>query len=124
MGEQERLTDAERTLLPHRSEPFPVKKLAWTRVRCRLEAARRARGLTQNALAEASGLGLATIRRHEAKSVKNPSLRVLVACALVLDVPLTALIDADDCEWHGAGAPGHWDDHDTETWMPPLLPPA
>jgi transcriptional regulator with XRE-family HTH domain len=86
---------------------------------------RRARGLTQDALADATGLGLATIRRNEAKSTTAPSLRVLAACAHVLEVPLTMLIDAGDLEWQGPGsAPPGWRDRMDTSPYTAFMPPS
>ena len=119
------LTAAERQLLGRRQQA-PIANWELHRVRSRLEAARRARNVTQAALADAIGVGEATLRRLEGKHTQKVPLQILVNCALVLDVPLSALIDADDCRWSGpAVSPPSWRKLDRMLVSdPPVLPPA
>jgi len=53
----------------------------------RLRAARRERGLTQDGLAEASGVGVATIRRMEG-AVSEPKIRTIAQLAGALKVDM------------------------------------
>ena len=77
-------------------------------MRSRLAAARKARGLSQEQVAPAVGLSLATYRRLETLEVANPPLRYLVNCALVLGVELVEILEDDWVTWSrlAAGAPG------------------
>jgi DNA-binding XRE family transcriptional regulator len=68
-------------------------------VRSRLAAARRHRGVTQEEMAAAVGLSLATYRRLENGELPNPPLRYLTNCALALDVELTALLEDEWLQW-------------------------
>ena len=65
----------------------------------RLEAARRARGVKQQDLASAIGIGVSTYRRLERKQIPGPPLAYFVNCAMVLDVPITSLIDDEYLLW-------------------------
>lgn len=95
--------------MPERREPAPVDNWELHRVRSRLEAARRARDVTQKSLAEAIGIGEATLRRLEGGHTHKVPLQVLVNCAHVLEVPLSALVDAEGCRWSGPGtSPPSW----------------
>lgn len=88
-------------LLPHR-KPIPETTLKqWKRlnVGSRLEAARRHRGLRQEDMAPALGVSLSTYRRLENLQLAEPSIRLLSNCAILLDVPLTSLIEDEWCEW-------------------------
>lgn len=53
---------------------------------------RAASGLRQEQLADLVGVSRATIQRLEMAKLKNPPVRVLVNCALVLDVPLEEIL--------------------------------
>lgn len=55
--------------------------------------------MSQAALADASGLSIATLRRLERGAVKNPPLRYLTNCALVLDCQLEELIEDEWRQW-------------------------
>jgi transcriptional regulator with XRE-family HTH domain len=61
--------------------------------------------ISQEALADAVGIGVATLRRLENKKIQKTPVQILARCALVLDVPLMALIDTADCEWTLPGEP-------------------
>lgn len=61
----------------------------------RMRAARRERGLTQDGLAEASGVGVATIRRMEG-SVSETRIDTLARLADALGVDLKTLAFGDD----------------------------
>jgi transcriptional regulator with XRE-family HTH domain len=58
-----------------------------------LRAARQARDLTQEQLAEAGGLSVVHLQRLEA-ALGNPTLATMYALAEALDVPVTALLPA------------------------------
>lgn len=55
--------------------------------------------MRQETVADAIGIGIATYRRMEGKKTYKTPVQYLTRCALLLDVPLSALIDAEDCEW-------------------------
>jgi transcriptional regulator with XRE-family HTH domain len=76
-------------------------------VRSRLAAARKSKGLSQEQVAPAVGLSLATYRRLETLEIANPPLLYLVNCALVLDVELVELVEDEWVTWSrlSAGAP-------------------
>ena len=95
----------------------------------RLVAARKHRGVSQERMAVALGLSLATYRRLETKENPNPQLRYLVNCALLLRVELSSLIEDEWLEWaqlgnRGPAAPAE----PSEFWLPsrhrPALPPS
>lgn len=115
-------------LLPER-EPLSDAFLAeWRKldVRSRLAAARRHRGVRQEDIAPAVGISLSTYRRLENGQLENPPLRYLVNCAIILEVPLTSLIEDDWLKWeqfaeHAPASPPDlqfWPRHDS-----PTLPP-
>jgi transcriptional regulator with XRE-family HTH domain len=116
-------------LLPGRKPLSEDSRREWRRldVRSRLAAARRHRGLRQEDVAPAVGLSLSTYRRLENLQLDNPPLRYLVNCAIVLDVPLTSLLEDEWCEWmqfaeHAPAEPpevSFWPRHDR-----PALPPG
>ena len=55
--------------------------------------------MSQQELAEASGISIATLRRLERGTIKNPPLRYLANCALVLGCPLEELIEEEWRQW-------------------------
>lgn len=61
--------------------------------------------MSQTALADASGISIATLRRLERGVVKNPSLRHLTNCALVLGCPLEELIEDEWRQWLALAKP-------------------
>jgi transcriptional regulator with XRE-family HTH domain len=63
---------------------------------------RRQRGLTQQQLAEATGLSEKTIERFDQKRADNPRIRSLLRIAAVLDVPLLELVEDD---WNAESRP-------------------
>ncbi len=65
----------------------------------RLAQARRERGIGQEELARAAGLGRSTIQRIEARTMTNPPIRYLANCAIVLGLPLEDLIEPEWREW-------------------------
>lgn len=97
MGEE--ISAQERALLPERKELGSLPTWKNWGARSRLESARRSRGLRQEVVAEAIGIGIATYRRMEAKKTYKTPVQYLVRCALLFEVPLSTLIDAEDCEW-------------------------
>ena len=60
---------------------------------------RRARGITQHELAAAIGISPKTYWRLEHGQITEPSLRLLVNCAMALRVPLIELIEPEWREW-------------------------
>lgn len=60
---------------------------------------RMARGVSQQELAEAMGISLATLRRIERNQAENPGYRYLVNAAMVLGVEVGALIEPEWREW-------------------------
>jgi transcriptional regulator with XRE-family HTH domain len=73
--------------------PGPVARTKLARIR--LE-----RAISQKALAEVTGLSIATYRRLERGEIKNPPLRYLVNCALALGVELDDVIDEEWKAWY------------------------
>lgn len=78
-----------------RSNPRPGRsaqatKLARERIR---------RGVTQQELADAIGLAIASYQRLERGNNANPGIRTLQNCALALGVPLDDLIEDEWREW-------------------------
>jgi transcriptional regulator with XRE-family HTH domain len=71
-------------------EPVPANDLARL-VGERLRAARRERGLSLGALAEAAGIGKGSLSEIE-NGIRNPTLSTLYALAGALGVPLAALL--------------------------------
>jgi transcriptional regulator with XRE-family HTH domain len=65
----------------------------------RLAHFRRARGITQHELAAAIGISPKTYWRLEHGQLSEPSLRLLVNCAMTLRVPLNELIEPEWREW-------------------------
>lgn len=66
----------------------------------KLARLRLARGLSQAQLAREVGLTRTTYWRLEAGHVPNPRLRMLVNCAIALDVELDAVIEDQWREWY------------------------
>ena len=64
----------------------------------RLAVIRKRRGLTQEQLAQATGVPLTTIYKLESRQNDNPRVRHLRNLAIALDVPLDALLEE---EWQG-----------------------
>ncbi len=54
-------------------------------------------------MAPAVGLSLSTYRRLDNGQIENPPIRYLINCAMVLDVPLTSLIEDHWLEWAQLG---------------------
>lgn len=65
----------------------------------KLAAARLRRGVTQQELASATGISPATYWRLEHGRMTDPSVRLLVNCALALGVALEDLIEDEWREW-------------------------
>jgi transcriptional regulator with XRE-family HTH domain len=65
----------------------------------RLRLAREAALLSQRELAELAGIPIATYRRLERGEIRNPSVRLLVNCAIVLFRPVEELLDDEWLEW-------------------------
>lgn len=61
-----------------------------------LKKLREARKLTQQQLAEAAGIPISTIQKHERGVQNDAALSVAGKLATALDVPITALFDAID----------------------------
>jgi transcriptional regulator with XRE-family HTH domain len=81
-----------------------------TRVETKLAAWRVKRGMTQEEMANLSGLGLSTYRQYERGLVKKPGLIEMTRFAHLLGCKLTDLIE-DSWDWDyprrvaGSGAP-------------------
>lgn len=56
-------------------------------------------GVTQQELADATGLSLATVYRLESGQVRNPKVRDLANCALALGLELDDVIEDEWREW-------------------------
>jgi transcriptional regulator with XRE-family HTH domain len=65
----------------------------------KLARARLRRGVSQHELADATGIPLKTYWRLEHGKTDDPSLRLLVNCALALGVELDELIEDDWRTW-------------------------
>jgi transcriptional regulator with XRE-family HTH domain len=65
----------------------------------RLRLAREAALASQRELAELAGIPIATYRRLERGEIRNPSVRLLVNCAIVLFRPVEELLDDEWLEW-------------------------
>jgi transcriptional regulator with XRE-family HTH domain len=65
----------------------------------RLRLAREAALVSQRELAELAGIPIATYRRLERGEIRNPSVRLLVNCAIVLFRPVEELLDDEWLEW-------------------------
>jgi len=65
----------------------------------RLRLAREAALASQRELAERAGIPIATYRRLERGEIRNPSVRLLVNCAIVLFRPVEELLDDEWLEW-------------------------
>ena len=60
---------------------------------------RRARGIKQHELASAVGVSEKTLWRLEHGQIEEPSLRLLVNCAMALRVPVGELLEPEWREW-------------------------
>lgn len=78
---------------------MPARRSSQSRAATRLARLRTERGLTQDELAEASGISIATLRRLERGSMPNPPLRYLGNCAIVLGCQLEDLIEEQWRDW-------------------------
>lgn len=78
----------------------------------RLALIRKRRGLTQEELAQATGVPLTTIYRLEARQIDNPRIRHLRNLAIALDVDFEHLLED---EWKG------WTSFSAEAAAPPDL---
>ena len=65
----------------------------------RLRQAREARGVSQEQLAEVTGLSLSTLQRLERGRMNNPPFRYLVNCAAALEVKVEDLIEEEWLQW-------------------------
>lgn len=70
-----------------------------TKVETKLAERRLRAGLTQAEIAEMTGISLAHYRRLERGQMRNPPLRFLVNCALLLEVDLLDLIEDEWLTW-------------------------
>ena len=70
-----------------------------TKGETKLARARLSARLTQQQMSEMTGLSLATYRRLERGSVRNPQLRHLSNCAIVLNLRLIDILDDQWLEW-------------------------
>jgi transcriptional regulator with XRE-family HTH domain len=92
-------------------EPRPGRRPGeQTRVETKLAAWRVKRGMTQEEVANLTGLGLSTYRQYERGRVKKPGLIEMIRFAHLLGCKLTDLIE-DRWDWDyprtvaGSGAP-------------------
>jgi transcriptional regulator with XRE-family HTH domain len=77
----------------------PARRDPGTTPDTKLAHARMGRGMTQDELADAIGLSIATYRRLERGQTDNPPLRYLVNAAIVLGVELDALVEDQWRTW-------------------------
>ena len=70
-----------------------------TKVETKLAAARVLRGMTQAEVAAATGIPLSTYWKLERDEIKNPGIRDLANCAIVLGCKLEELIDDGWTDW-------------------------
>jgi transcriptional regulator with XRE-family HTH domain len=70
-----------------------------TKVETKLADARLRGGLTQAEMAELTGISLPHYRRLERGQLRNPPLRFLVNCAIVLHVDLLDVVDDEWLQW-------------------------
>jgi transcriptional regulator with XRE-family HTH domain len=56
--------------------------------------------VTQPVLADAVGISIPTLSRYERLEVKDPSLKVLVNCAIALGVELHDVCEPEWFEWN------------------------
>jgi transcriptional regulator with XRE-family HTH domain len=84
-------------LITHTS--WSIVRVVAGRKKTRLRLARDAAGVSQQELAELAGIPIATYRRLERGEVRNPSIRLLVNCAIVLFTPVEELLDDEWLEW-------------------------
>lgn len=78
---------------------MPARRDIQSKQATRLARLRVERGMSQTELAEATGISIATLRRLERGAVKNPPLRYLANCALVLACELEELIEDEWRRW-------------------------
>lgn len=78
--------------MPRRHDPG-------TKAETKLARLRMARGVTQEELAEAVGISIATYRRIERGQTANPPLRYLTNAALALGVELDDVIEDEHRGW-------------------------
>jgi transcriptional regulator with XRE-family HTH domain len=68
-------------------------------MRSKLAAIRAERGLSQQALADRSGVALRTLARLERKEIRNPPLGYLANLSIVLRCRVSDLVEDDWLEW-------------------------
>ena len=103
---------------------MPARRDTGAKAETKLARVRMSRGVTQEELAAAIGLSIATYRRLERATTENPALRYLVNAALALGVALDAMIEDEWRTWWrrfptdppGPPAP-------EEFWRRPYRPP-
>lgn len=78
----------------------PFEPLTQTDARTKLARRRLERGVTQRQMWEAVGVSRATYVRLEQGRMDNPSLRLLVNCALALGCGLDDVIEDTWREWY------------------------
>jgi transcriptional regulator with XRE-family HTH domain len=77
----------------------PARRGVQSKQATRLAGLRTERGLSQQELAEATGISIATLRRLERGTMTNPPLRYLANCAIVLGCQLEDLIEDEWRRW-------------------------
>ena len=91
---------------------MPRRGEAVARADTKLAELRAASGHTQDEMARAVGLSIATYRRLEQGKNANPPLRYLANCAIALGVKVEDLIEPDWREWavldERASVPPDW----------------
>jgi transcriptional regulator with XRE-family HTH domain len=80
--------------------------------------------VTQQRLADVTGLSKRTIRRLEQGEIEHPPLAYYVNCAIALELDLTEVLDADDLDWTAfdkskAPKPPKKGWHRREEWLRP-----
>lgn len=76
-------------MAPRKQKPEPT----------RIAVLRKRRGLTQEELAQATGVPLTTIYKLEARKIDNPRIRHLRNLAIALDVPFDSLLEEEWQNW-------------------------
>ena len=76
------------------------------------------RGVSQEELAEAVGISLATYRRLERGQLKNPPVRYLVNCAIALGVELEEILEPEWLEWMPTGVKTAKPPDPEQFWQP------
>ncbi|MGA2469273.1 MAG: helix-turn-helix transcriptional regulator [Solirubrobacteraceae bacterium] len=79
--------------------PYRVRRPVTATAQTKLAQARVRRGVTQEEMADATGISTATYWRLEHGRLSDPSIRLLANCALALGVEVEELIEDEWREW-------------------------